>query len=141
MKKTITTIVITILTTISLSSFAHANIIPLKSKDAKEVLLTYVEATTIGIVDLNELQFTADFQYENSVNKHKYGKKDYLKFLTETEGLSYECDTEYKLLDATGSIAVAKTTSKYDTFTRIDHVTMINTDKGWKINKIITTYK
>jgi len=82
------------------------------------------------MTDLKHLQFTGDVQIEKGVNNSKFSKRDYFKFITQTKGLSYESVSKYKLLDATGSIAVAKLASKYAPFRHVDYITMSNKDKG-----------
>lgn len=140
MKNTIATIATALLMTLSFS-FAHASNNPLKTKDAKGILITYVESSSVGNTDYNNLLFTADFQYENTANKTKHTKTSYLKFLKENEGIVNNCRTSYEILDATNSIAIAKSTSTFDTFTRVDHITLTNSKDGWKISKVTTSYK
>lgn len=140
MKRTITTIVTAILMTLSFSSFAKSTIKPEKAKAAKEILINYIETTTIGRVDFNKSLFTEDFTYENTYNNCKHHKKDYLKFLKQNKGLTYNCTTKFEILDTTQDITIAKTTQTFETFTRVDHITMINSKDGWKINSITTSY-
>lgn len=142
MKKVITTIVTAVLMTLSFSSFASTTINPLKVKDAKEILLTYVEAISIGSTDFNKFLFADDFQYENSANSNnkKYGKKEYLEFLKQNKGTIYNCETKSKILDQTGNTAIAKTVLKFENFTRVDHITLTQTKDGWKICKVVSSY-
>lgn len=138
MKKTILTIATALVMT--LSSFANTEIIPANVKDAKSVLLTYLEATAAGNTNFNNLIFANNFSYKNTERGQKYGKKDYLKFLKETQGLSYNCEKQSEIISQNNKIAVAKTTLKFENFTRVDHITMKQTKKGWKVSKVVTSY-
>ena len=141
MKKVITSIVTAVLMTLSFASFAitpRTN--PLKVKEAKEILLTYVEAISMGSTDFNNYLFSDDFQYESTTNNKKFNKKIYLDFLKKNKGLVYQCETNSQILDQTGDTALAKTTLKFASFTRVDHITLIRTSDGWKVNKVVTSY-
>lgn len=141
MKRTIATIATAVLMTLSFSSFANSNSNPLKEKDAKEILLTYVEATAVGTIDYNKFLFADDFEYTNTTTEEKFSKKQYLSFLKENKGLQYNCKSNYEILDRTGNTAVAKSTMKFDNFTRVDHITLTNSKDGWKVSKVVTSYK
>ncbi|TCV04841.1 hypothetical protein EDC17_10897, partial [Sphingobacterium alimentarium] len=82
MKKTLSTIAVAFFMIISLSSFAKTSSInPLKNMDSKAILITYIEATTLGSDMYNKFLLTDDFEYVNTSNKGSYNKKAYLKFL------------------------------------------------------------
>jgi len=141
MKKTIVSITAAVLMTVSFSSFASSVYKPLEAKAAKEILANYVSATSIGINDLHKSVFTTDFKFVNEANNSTYGKKDYLKFLNENKGVSYDCVTSHEIIDQNNDVVVAKTTYKFSDFTRVDHISMTQTKSGWKINKIATSYQ
>ena len=140
MKGAILTITAAVLMTLSFSSFANNSIHPLRKIDAKDILLTYAEATSVGNNELSKFLFTNDFEYVNMANGKTSNKATYLKFLNENKNISYNCKTEYEILDSTGTTAVAKTTYKFEHFTRVDHITLTQTKDGWKVNKVITSY-
>lgn len=141
MKNAIASIVTAVLMTLSFSSFAIApRTNPLKVKEAKEILLTYVEAVSVGSTDLNNYIFSDDFQYESATDNKKYNKKVYLDYLKKNKGLVYQCETNSQILDQTGDTALAKTTLKFATFSRVDHISLIRTTDGWKVNKVVTSY-
>lgn len=140
MKRTIATIATAVLMTLSFSSFANSGNNPLNSKPAKAILSTYVEAITIGNTDLNDFLFTEDFQYENTTNERKYGKKEYVLFLKQNKGITYDCNSNFEILDQTENTAIAKTTMKFKNFTRVDYITLVNSNGSWQVSKVITTY-
>ena len=114
---------------------------PLKEKDAKSIMITYVNAITLGMDEYNKYLFADDFEYKNSVNNDSFNKKEYLKFLNSSKGLKFNCRSEYKILDQTGNSCIAKAMLKFDNFTRIDIITLQLTNDGWKISKVITNYE
>ncbi len=141
MKKTLSTIAVAFFMIISLSSFAKTSSInPLKNMDSKAILMTYIEATTLGSDMYNKFLLTDDFEYVNTSNKGSYNKKAYLKFLKDNKGLKFNAETEYLILDETGNTCIAKATSHFEDFTRVDHITLNKTAEGWKVSKVVTTY-
>ena len=137
MKKTVSTFATALLMIISLSSYAN----PLKEKDSKVIITSYVEAISLGSDIYNKYLFCDDFEYSNTANKDKFNKKQYLKFLKDTKGCQFDCKTDYQLLDESGKSCVAKATMKFAHFTRVDYITLYKTSDGWKVSKVVTTYR
>ncbi|WP_149913317.1 hypothetical protein [Sphingobacterium cavernae] len=140
MKKTLSTIATALIMIISLSSFALPTVNPLKNMDTKAIVLTYIEATTLGSDIYNKYLLTEDFEYINTANEDSFNKKAYLKFLKTNKGLKFDAKTDYQILDETGKTCFAKATSIFKNFTRVDHITLNKTDEGWKVSKVVTTY-
>lgn len=140
MKKTLKTIATALLMILSISSFANPVLNPLKEKNTKAIVFTYVDAITAGSDIYNKYLFSEDFEYSNTANNQTFNKKQYLKFLKDTKGLQFNCETTYKILDESGKSCVAKAVMKFDHFTRVDYITMAQTTDGWKVNKVVTTY-
>ncbi|WDF68637.1 nuclear transport factor 2 family protein [Sphingobacterium oryzagri] len=140
MKKIVASIAAAIMIMITYSSFAAEKRNPLKHVASTKVITTYLEATTLGSIDLNSFLFADDFQYRNSVNKTSYNKKAYTKFLREHKGVRFDCTTSYEILDQSGLACVAKATIVFKNFTRVDYITLNQDQDGWKITKVITTY-
>lgn len=61
-------------------------------------------------------------------------------FLKATKGLKYDCKTSYEILDEAGQTCIAKTTMKFDNFTRVDYITLSKSQDGWQVSKVLTTY-
>lgn len=140
MKKTLSTIATALLMIVSFSSFATTSVNPLKNMDSKAILMTYIEATTLGSNMYNKFLLADDFEYVNTANKGTSNKKEYLKFLKSNKGLKFNAETDYQILDETGDTCIAKATSKFENFTRVDHITLNRTAEGWKVSKVVTTY-
>lgn len=124
----------------TVTSFAAEKENPLKSMNSNNILATYLETTILGNTAYNQKLFTADFEHFNANNNSKSGKKAYSEFLKANKGLQYNCDINYQILEESGKSCIAKATMKFDTFTRVDHITLCHTNEGWKVNKVVTTY-
>lgn len=140
MKKTLTTIFTAIIMISTFGSFAAEKNNPLKNAASNKVITSYLEATTLGSVELNNFLFAEDFQYRNSVNKDSYGKKAYMRFLKAHKGVTFDCQTTYEILDQSGQACVAKATMVFKDFTRVDYITLNQDQNGWKVSKVVTTY-
>ncbi|TYR31763.1 hypothetical protein FXV77_20230 [Sphingobacterium phlebotomi] len=104
------------------------------------ILNTYLEAVTVGSIDLNKFLFADDFQYSNVNNNDRAGKKEYIKFLKANKGNKYDCRSSYEILSQDGKVCVAKATMAFDNFTRVDYITLNQGKDGWKVSKVETTY-
>lgn len=138
-------IIATIITVCTLAFGLNATAVekanPLKDVNTTKLAHTYVEAITSGHVKYNKHLFTTDFEYSNANNGQTNNKTEYLNFLKKNKGLQYDCETTYEILDQTKAIALAKASMKFKNFTRVDYITMIQAEDGWKVNKVVTTYQ
>ncbi|SFT09211.1 nuclear transport factor 2 family protein [Sphingobacterium wenxiniae] len=140
MKTTWRTITAALIMVTSLSSFASEKANPLKNVESGMVIGSYVDAVTVGSIDLNKFLFADDFQYRNLSNNDCAGKKEYIKFLKANKGMQYNCESSYKILSQDGKVCVAKATMAFDNFTRVDYITLNQGKDGWKVSKVETTY-
>ncbi|MBD1426701.1 nuclear transport factor 2 family protein [Sphingobacterium arenae] len=140
MKTTLKTIAAALIMVTSLSSFASERPNPLKDVESSMILNTYLEAVTLGSIELNKFLFTDDFQYRNVNNNDRAGKKEYIKYLNANKGNKYDCKSSYQILSQDGKVCVAKATMTFDNFTRVDYITLNQSKDGWKVSKVETTY-
>lgn len=140
MKKIISTIATVFTLVFTFQASAKETVNPLKDFNAKKIALVYVEALTTGNIEYNKHLFTSDFEYRNTANNEVVSRSKYINFLKENKGLKYNCITSYDILDQTGNTSVAKATMKFDHFTRVDYITMQQSQDGWKVSKVVTTY-
>src|SRR5690606_5565960 len=124
MKTTLKTIAAALIMVTSLSSFASEKANPLKNVESDMVIGSYVDAVTVGSIDLNKFLFADDFQYRNLSNNDRAGKKEYIKFLKANKGMQYNCESSYKILSLDGKVCGAKATMAFDNFTRVDYITL-----------------
>ncbi|WP_437921543.1 nuclear transport factor 2 family protein [Sphingobacterium sp. LRF_L2] len=140
MKKTLTTILAAFIMITSFSSFAADNANPLKKYDSSSIVSIYLESAVFGNPSLNRYIFADNFEYTNTANNDSYGKKEYMKFLKQTEGAKFDCTTDYEILDQSGQACIAKVTLDFNSFTRVDYITLSQSKDGWKVSKVVTTY-
>ncbi|MFD2970020.1 nuclear transport factor 2 family protein [Sphingobacterium bambusae] len=140
MKKTVISIISAFIMIASFSAFATETSNPLKKFDSTSIISVYLESAALGNPTLNKYIFTEDFEYRNSANNDSFNKKQYMKFLKQSAGAKFDCKTSYEILDQTGSTCVAKTTMTFDHFVRVDYITLNQTQDGWKLSKVVTTY-
>jgi len=139
-----TTIISTIATALILfassMAFGTDKNSPTKSMNAMRTIAMYLDATALGNAQFNEKLFAKDFEYYSTANDSKHSKKNYTKFLKENQGMQYDCKTTYEILDESGNSCIAKATMEFESFTRIDHITLCHTKDGWQVSKVVTTY-
>ncbi len=140
MKKTLTTIAAAIIMISSFSSFAAEKNNPLKNVESAKIINTYLEATTLGSIELNKFLFADDFQYSNSANDDTFNKREYTAFLKAHKGVNFDCKTSYEILDQSGKACMAKATMVFENFTRVDYIALSQDQDGWKVSKVVTTY-
>ncbi|NGM62188.1 hypothetical protein G5B30_09700 [Sphingobacterium sp. SGG-5] len=127
--------------TLSLSSFAST------TKTPSGISITYVMDHYIGYLmqgqgTLDERLFTKNFEmtvYAQD-NERKINKRQLVRFLKKTKGLSYDCETNYKILDASPRCTIVKASMAFEHFTRVDYITLCLEKEDWKISKVVSTY-
>ncbi len=140
LKTTWRTIAAALIMVTSLSSFASKKANPLKNVGSDIVIGSYMDAVTVGSIDLNKFLFADDFQYSNVNSNDSAGKKEYIKYLKANKGNKYDCKSSYEILSQDGKVCVAKATMAFDNFTRVDYITLNQGKDGWKVSKVETTY-
>ncbi len=140
MKKTFTTIAAAFIIFVSFNAFAEGMANPLKNVASTTVINTYLEATTLGSVALNNFLFADDFEYRNTANGDTFEKKEYSNFLKMHQGIKFDCKTSYEILDQSGQACIAKAIMVFEHFTRVDYITLNQTEGGWKVSKVVTSY-
>jgi DNA-binding TFAR19-related protein (PDSD5 family) len=57
-----------------------------------------------------------------------------------SENVAQNCQTDYAIVEQNPSQAIVKVTLKYEAFSRINYVTMAQTNKGWKITNVSSVF-
>ncbi|MGO1243372.1 MAG: nuclear transport factor 2 family protein [Sphingobacterium sp.] len=141
MKKSITTIAAAIIMITSFSAFAANHAKPVETVESAAIINAYIDATTLGAKEMNNLLFAEDFEYQNVANGDTFNKKVYTQFLENNQGVQYDCETSYQILDENAQACLAKTTMKFKNFTRVDYITLNHTTEGWEVSKVVTSYQ
>jgi hypothetical protein len=105
-------------------------------------LKTYIDAISQGkvkgfaeILD-SDVKFTVT-RGETIVN---YSRSEMLTEMKNSENVAQNCQTDYAIVEQNPSQAIVKVTLKYEAFSRINYVTMAQTNKGWKITNVSSVF-
>ena len=130
-----------LLLTSSVSLFA-ADGKDLNKAVVENVVDAYINSTVKGETSyLNQLfdnNFVQRFQTEH--NQNSISKDAYIKHLKGQKGISFDCDTEYELIEKSANFSIAKVTLEFDSFTRTDYVTMQQGKAGWVIKEVNSVF-
>lgn len=103
---------------------------------------TYVEAVTMGkvkgveeILD-NNVKFTLA-QGNKVIN---YNKMELINSLKISENINQNCKTNYSIIEKGDAQTIVKVKMDYENFSKINYVTISNTDQGWKITNVSSVY-
>jgi len=139
--KILKNIATTCLVALSISAFAKDE--PASKKLSIDYALkTYISAFSEGkikelpgVLD-NDVKFTVT-RGDQIVN---YTRSEILSSIKPSENIQQNCITDYAIVDQNPNQAIVKVTMKYETFKKINFVTMSNTAKGWKITNVSSSY-
>lgn len=140
MKRNIKTIAIAVIALVATVFYAHAESKPYKELNSKEVVMNYVGASMLGSSEYTKEIFAEDFEYSNTANNDKFGKKEYVNYLKSVKDIKYNSTQTIEIIDQAGSTTISKITMDFGSFKRVDYITLIQSVEGWKINKVVTTY-
>lgn len=129
------------MTIISLSAFAEDETNSEKLK-MNYTVKTYIDAVTHGKVkDLAEvLESDAKFTVTQGERIIKFSRYETLNWLKGSEGIHQNCSTDYKIIEMDASQAVVKISMKYDSFLKVNLLSLANTKKGWRITNVSTSF-
>ena len=104
---------------------------------------TYVNALCHGQVKDIAAIFDNDAKFTSTRGQNiaNFTKGDILTSLRSNKGIEQNCAVTSSVLEALPDQVIMKINMKYDAFTRVDIVTMLQTRAGWKITNVATTYQ
>ncbi|MEH6305484.1 nuclear transport factor 2 family protein [Olivibacter sp. CPCC 100613] len=144
MKTFITSLIVAILFT-STAAFAT---VPKSAKRSNVAAINYTldrytDALSKGqVADLDHL-FSEQFN-QRFVQREKgasFGKKQLVNFLKKHRNIQQNCETNYRILEETEGMAIAKVEMKYKDFSRIDYVTISHSNEGYQISQVVSTFE
>jgi hypothetical protein len=105
-------------------------------------LKTYIAAVTQGkIAALPEvLDSNIKFTTTRGATIVNQGRTEMLNTLKFSENIVQNCTTEYTVVESNPTMSVVKLTMKYDTFSKVEFISLANTTKGWKITSVSTSF-
>ncbi|MNE57690.1 putative lumazine-binding protein [compost metagenome] len=122
---------------ISIVASAASKPSPMRDWKVSKVVDAYVKSVSEGESQLVEHFFANDFEYYLNDRKERYSKKEIVRFLKSMTGHTYDCVTDYSILDENSTTCLAKMTMHFQTFIRTDYIYLSSTDEGWKVCKIL----
>lgn len=139
--KTLKTLTAALLIVLSANAFARDD-----SKSAKMrmdyAINTYVEAVSNG--HMKDLPAILDENVKYTVSKgtdiHSYSKAEMLEFFKNNENIVQNCKTDYTILEGGANQSIIKVSMKYDSFTKINLITLTNSNRGWKITNVSVAF-
>ncbi len=98
----------------------------------------YADAISIGKIDGLDKVLDDNLKYtlEKPDGNLILTKYDAVTFYKKVEGIDQHCQVTVTSQDKTPDVTMVKVYAKYATFTRLNYVTMVNSNHGWKITNI-----
>ena len=127
--------------TLSLSSFANQEL-SLNKLSLDYALKTYIDAISSGkIKDFADiLDSEVKFTVTHGERITNYNGSQMINWMKSNENVIQNCITDYAVVEQNATQAIIKVTMKYDAFSRINYVTMAQTNKGWKITNVSSVF-
>lgn len=70
-----------------------------------------------------------------------YNKASIIQMLKDSKGVEQNCKTDYSVIESLPSQVILKVNMKYESFRKINYVTMTQTSKGWKVSNISSVFQ
>lgn len=104
---------------------------------------TYIDAMTQGkIKDLPEvLDKSVKFTTNQGTRIVNFSKAEMLQNLRGSENLKQNCKTEYSVVEQTDVNSIVKVVMTYDSFSKVNYVTISQTNSGWKITNVSSIFQ
>lgn len=137
--KTLRTITAALLTVISFSAFAsNENGMRNDKLKLSYPAQTYVDAVAHGKVSALPQVLDKEVKYTTTQGTKivSFNRAQMLKSFESMSGVEQNCSTEYSVVESTPTISLVKVTMKYEGFSKITYLNMVNTANGWKITSI-----
>lgn len=113
-----------------------------KKLTVKDAVMTYVDAVSEG--NINKVSEVLDEKVSfNSTRGSKvvsHNKAAMLELLKVGENVKQNCETEVRVIASTASERVVRFTMKYDGFSKVEYLNLSNTNGGWKITSVSTSF-
>lgn len=105
-------------------------------------LRTYIDALANGRIQGlgNLFDPGAKFTLTRGNRICNYSKDEVIEFMKSLEGVKQNCETNSAFLQLDNAQALVKITMKYSDFSKVTLVTMHNSNRGWKITNISSSF-
>jgi hypothetical protein len=105
-------------------------------------LKTYINAFTSGKVKGFSEILDSDVKFTVARGQKivSYSKSEMLNIMRNSENITQNCITDYSIVEQSATQAIVKVNMKYDSFSKVNYVTMAQTKKGWKITNVSSEF-
>lgn len=98
----------------------------------------FVHGRSSGLA--NVIDDGAKFSQSRGSKIISFNKNEILESLKNQKDVEQNCTTTSKIVENTGNLVVYKVQMKYESFSRINYVTMTDTGAGWKITNVSSVF-
>ncbi|UIR54842.1 nuclear transport factor 2 family protein [Sphingobacterium sp. SRCM116780] len=131
---------------ISLSTWTMAASKPKKEivnlSSANLAIDHYIDVMTEGESKGVEQLFASDFNLKVQGPKlQNYNREEVLDFLKKQKGKKMNCQTTTTIMDESAHYMIARVTMKFEDFTKIDLVMLVNEGGAWKVSSSVNSYQ
>jgi len=115
----------------------------LNSAVVENVVDAYINTSVKGNIEhVNDL-FGKDFtqKFNTDYNQAPLSREAYVKQLKSQKGITFNCETEYQIVEQSGKYSLAKVTLDFSNFKRTDYLTMVMDKDGWKITEVNSVFE
>lgn len=139
--KTLKTITAALLIVLSTSAFAKDDT-KIEKLNINYTLKTYVNAITHGKIDGLAEVMDKDVKFSTTRGQQiiTHNKNQMLESMKSLQNVEQNCITEFSIVEFTPTQSIVKVTMKYEGFSKISYLNISNTDKGWKIVSVATSF-
>ncbi len=132
-----------LLFTASMSIYAKTPKDALNAALVENVVDAYINSTVKGNTAYINQLFDDNFvqRFQTNHKQAPVSKAAYLKHLKSQEGITFNCDSDFEVIEKSNYYSIAKVTLNFDNFTRVDYVSLQLEDSGWKIKEVNSVFE
>ena len=109
----------------------------------ENVVDAYINSSVKGDVEHVDNLFADNFslKYNTEYNQAPLSKSSYIKQIKGQKGVTFNCDSDYQIVEKAGKYSLAKVTLNFSNFKRTDYLTMVQDNEGWKITEVNSVFE
>lgn len=109
----------------------------------ENVVDAYINSSVKGDVEHVDNLFADNFslKYNTEYNQAPLSKSLYIKQIKGQKGVTFNCDSDYQIVEKAGKYSLAKVTLNFSNFKRTDYLTMVQDNEGWKITEVNSVFE
>ncbi|WP_433895130.1 nuclear transport factor 2 family protein [Sphingobacterium mizutaii] len=115
----------------------------LNSAVVENVIDAYINTSVKGDVEHLDNLLGKDFtlKYNTEYNQAPLSRTHYIKQIKSQKGFTFNCDSDYQIVEKAGKYSLAKVTLNFSNFKRVDYLTMVQDSEGWKITEVNSVFE